>query len=56
MHARGVIHRDLKPEIVMVQDKSTCERIVIKVVDVGFALIESSSSSKPGKLLIGTPG
>ena len=56
MHTRGVIHRDIKPELIMVKSTSQKNGLVIKLVDLGFALIESNISDRPSKLLIGTPG
>jgi serine/threonine protein kinase len=52
-HTRGVIHRDFKPENVMVTHSS--QRDLIKVVDFGVARrTENPSDTQPG-MLIGTP-
>ena len=56
LHTRGVIHRDIKPELLMVKTINNNNDLILKVTDLGFALIETNTSNKPSKLLIGTPG
>ena len=56
MHSRGVIHRDINPENIMVKKCFPNNGLLVKLVDVGFALIETKVSHKPSNLLIGTPG
>ena len=56
MHSRGVIHRDINPENIMVKKCFPNNGLLVKLVDVGFALIETKSSHKPSNMLIGTPG
>ena len=56
MHSRGVIHRDINPEIIMVKKCYPNNGLEVKLVDVGFALVETRVSHKPSNLLIGTPG
>lgn len=54
MHERMVIHRDIKPENLILADKSLDSPI--KLVDFGFATVESEQTRKPSRYLCGTPG
>jgi calcium-dependent protein kinase len=54
MHDRGVIHRDIKPENLILLDRSL--ESPIKIVDFGFATLESEVSRSFGKHLVGSPG
>ena len=56
MHARQVIHRDLRPDIIMVKNIDIRERMVVKIVDVGYAMVETLHSHKPQHFVFGTPG
>jgi CheY-like chemotaxis protein len=58
-HARGVIHRDLKPDNVFLCEENG--RTSIKVVDFGIAKLMSSDENEPGTLtatgaVVGTAG
>lgn len=54
MHAKKVIHRDIKPMNLILAQRTF--ESPIKIVDFGFATIESEESKRPGRLLCGTPG
>src|SRR5579859_2181253 len=48
-HTRGVVHRDVKPENIMVLEDGT-----VKVTDFGVAKMLSAETTQPGQIL-GTP-
>jgi serine/threonine-protein kinase len=48
-HERGVIHRDIKPDNILLQDNGT-----VKVADFGIAYLAMSALTRPGES-IGTP-
>ena len=56
IHSRGIIHRDIKPEILIVKDSFDRKNLQIKLVDFGFCLIETKTSSSQSNLLYGTAG
>jgi calcium/calmodulin-dependent protein kinase I len=58
MHSRKVIHRDLKPEVIMVKSVNIKDyrNISVRIIDVGIAMIEGKGSSRPQNLLFGSPG
>jgi serine/threonine-protein kinase len=49
-HARGVIHRDLKPDNIMIEDESGR----VMVMDFGIAQVQSQPGSDPSGYVIGT--
>jgi serine/threonine protein kinase len=51
LHAAGVIHRDLKPDNIML-----CRDGRVKVIDLGFALIDDEPRLTGEHERIGTPG
>ena len=48
-HEKGIVHRDIKPDIVMLTDDNT-----VKIADFGIARIEGSGATLVGTML-GTP-
>lgn len=48
-HARGVVHRDVKPENIMITDSGA------RVLDFGIALVEGGGFTRAG-MIPGTPG
>lgn len=54
MHERMVIHRDIKPENIILADRSL--ESPVKLVDFGFAVVESETTRQPSKQLVGSPG
>lgn len=52
VHARGVVHRDLKPTNLFLVDGAAAQ---VKVIDFGIARLSASQVTVPG-MLIGTPG
>ncbi len=54
MHERKVIHRDVKPENLILSEKALDSPV--KIVDFGFATIETDSLKKGSRYLCGTPG
>jgi serine/threonine protein kinase len=60
-HGRGVIHRDLKPDNIMVIPGGSFSRECVKLLDFGIAKLENDREAKGQKLtqlglLLGTPG
>ena len=49
-HTRGIIHRDIKPDNIMLLDEET-----IKVMDFGIALLSGSSLKTQAGVRMGTP-
>jgi serine/threonine-protein kinase len=49
-HVRGIIHRDIKPDNIMLLDEET-----IKVMDFGIALLSGSSLKTQAGVRMGTP-
>ncbi len=45
-HARGVIHRDVKPENIVVVEGDEPDRPMAKLLDFGFARVEDDSDNK----------
>ena len=56
MHHRKIIHRDIHPEIILVKNDIVSDRIIVKIVDMGYAMGISSTSSEPTFSIFGTPG
>ena len=56
MHHRQIVHRDLHPEIILVKNENISDRIIVKIVDVGYAMQITSESSQPTFFIFGTPG
>jgi predicted ATPase/serine/threonine protein kinase len=54
-HARSVIHRDLKPQNVMLVDRSD-ERDVVKILDFGLARIRTPDSSQTADSIVTEAG
>lgn len=54
MHERSVIHRDIKPENIILSDRSIDSPV--KLVDFGFATIETEATRQPSTQLVGSPG
>eukprot|EP01038_Epipyxis_sp_PR26KG_P004371 gene4371-6184_t len=54
LHSHKVIHRDLKPENLILERRSIYSNV--KLIDFGFAMIESNEPDTPKRLLCGTPG
>lgn len=53
LHARGVIHADLKPENIMLSPHESGERV--RIIDLGAALVNGVAMVDPGEV-VGTPG
>jgi tRNA A-37 threonylcarbamoyl transferase component Bud32 len=51
-HARGVVHRDLKPDNVMVS--GTASRVAVKVLDFGIAKLVSTVATDDAKAVVAT--
>jgi len=49
-HSRGIIHRDLEPENVMIGEFGT-----VKVIDWGIARRLDTDEEADGELILGTP-
>jgi serine/threonine protein kinase len=56
MHTRGIIHRDIKPEILIIKNNYLKDEIQIKIVDLGFAVLERKLENNTSNLLYGTAG
>jgi serine/threonine protein kinase len=56
MHSRGIIHRDIKPEILIIKNNYLKDEIQIKIVDLGFAVLERKLENNTSNLLYGTAG
>jgi serine/threonine protein kinase len=54
LHDRRVIHRDIKPENIILADHSL--ESAVKLVDFGFATIETDALKRPSSQLVGSPG
>ncbi len=54
-HARGVIHRDLKPDNIFLARDPEDGRVRIKVLDFGLARLEGGASKTVHGLALGTP-
>lgn len=54
MHSRRVIHRDIKPMNLILASRSVDSQV--KIVDFGFATIETEQLKQPSRFLCGTPG
>ena len=56
MHHRGVVHRDIRTDIIMVKNLNIKDRIVVKIIDIGFAMLQTPTSSNSTQFMFGTPG
>ena len=56
MHKNGFFHRDIKPEILIVKNNYLKDDIIIKIVDLGFAVVEKKLINSSSNLLYGTAG
>lgn len=54
MHARRVIHRDIKPMNLILAERTL--ESPVKIADFGFAAIDCDEIRRPGRFLCGTPG
>lgn len=59
LQERCVIHRDIKPENIILatpSPSSSSSSLTVKLVDFGFATIETEATRQPSKQLVGSPG
>ena len=56
MHHRNIIHRDLHPEIILVKNLDVSQRIIVKIVDLGYAMQVTPTSAQPTYFIFGKPG
>lgn len=53
-HSKGILHRDLKPDNVIIQNEQS-EEPTVKIIDFGFALMQETISRDGGESMIGSP-
>jgi serine/threonine-protein kinase len=53
-HAKGIVHRDMKPENIMVNDDVKTSEITVKVLDFGIAKVERSDPQAAQLTRVGT--